>query len=52
VLTAEEGFCCIRLVTGVRLSSLWVCAKVKVKVKVKFTLEQSTKAQRGSKVIL
>jgi hypothetical protein len=28
-----------------------VKAKVKVKVKVKFTLEQATKAPRGSRVI-
>jgi len=52
VLTVQEVFCCTRLVTGVRLSSLWVCTKVKVKVqvKVKVTLEQSTKAQRGIKL--
>jgi hypothetical protein len=28
-----------------------VCGKVKVKVKVKFTLEEATEAQRGSRCI-
>ena len=33
------------------LYSLKVKVKIKVKVNVKFTLEQATKAHRGSKVI-
>ena len=45
----------MRLVTDVRLSSLWLSTKVKVnvkvKVKVKFTLEQATRAQMGIRCI-
>jgi len=31
--------------------AIYVCVYVEVKVKVKFTLEQATKAQRGSRSI-
>jgi hypothetical protein len=36
---------------GMKIQELPACSKVRVKVKVKFTLKQATKAHRGSRGI-